>query len=130
MDNSDRSIILLDNFKKSLANLGDRITLYKSLADDDNLKVVFKESIVQTYEVTVELACKTARTFSLLVEPNGKIAGSTTAIKHALSTGIISSDELARTLISAIQDRNISSHEYLITNGLDEYVNNIVQTSL
>ncbi len=82
---------------------------------------------VQTNQATIELAWKVARNLALEIEPNTKIAGSTTAIKHALKTNIIQDDKLARKLIEAIQDRNMSSHEYLLETGLEKYVGNIVE---
>ncbi len=129
MNNIERSHILINNYKKAVSNLSKRIaTLEKALkkVEYSELIEIIKESIVHTNEVTVELAWKTARTLSIEFEPSNKIAGSTTAIKHALKTEVIKNDNLARSLLEAIQDRNVSSHEYLLEKGLDKYVDNII----
>ncbi|MBN2863859.1 MAG: nucleotidyltransferase substrate binding protein, partial [Bacteroidales bacterium] len=86
---------------------------------------VIKESIIQTHEIAIELTWKTVKCFALRVEPSGQISGSTTAIKHGLSTGVIKEEKIARTLLEAIQHHNLSSHEYLLLDGIDDYVNRI-----
>ncbi len=128
MDNLERSKLLFNNYKKALNNLNNRInSLNKAVLNNDDEQIdILRESIVQNNEVIVELSWKLARNISLVIEPNGKIAGSTTAIKHALRTEVIESEELARSLIEAIQARNLSSHEYLLETGLNSYVENII----
>lgn len=124
----DRCKILLENFMKATENSSKRIeALKKAESEKDNeLIEIIKESIIQTHEIATELSWKTVRCYALKIEPNGRVAGSTTAIKLALSTGVIKNENLARTLLEAIQHRNISSHEYLLSEGLDDYVEIII----
>ena len=120
----DRCKVLYKNLFKAITNASKRIAALEKIEDGDNVELVeiIKESIIQTHEIAIELAWKTAKCYALKIEPSGKVSGSTTAIKLALSTGIIKTEELARKLIEAVQHRNMSSHEYLLIDGLDEYV--------
>ncbi len=123
----DRCNVLLKNLTKATANCSKRL---EALADaeargDESLSEMLRESVIQTYEVAIELAWKAAKAFALAIEPGGRVSGSTTAIKLAFSTGVIHSESLSRVLIEAIQNRNMSSHEYMVENGLEEYVDSI-----
>lgn len=120
----DRKVILLENLKKSVSNLDKRMYVRKNNIDEEMVEII-NESIIQTYEIAIELAWKTVRAYALEIEPSGKVAGSTTAIKLGLATGVVNTDELARDLINAVQYRNMSSHEYLLESKLDEYVEKI-----
>ncbi len=128
MDNKERGKLLVSNLKKVLNNLEKRVKIFVQAKDENNIEQIeiLRESIVQNHEMAIELSWKCARSLSLWIEPEGKISGSTTAIKHALKTGVIEEDDIARGLLSAIQDRNKSSHEYLLEKNIDEYVENII----
>lgn len=120
----DKCQVLLSNLIKAVNNSSNRIELLKEAEKDNNNFIeVIMESVIQTHEIAIELAWKTIKCFALKIEPSGRVSGSTTAIKLGLSTGIIRDENLARKLLEAVQHRNMSSHEYLITEGLDKYVN-------
>lgn len=123
----DRCKRLLENFTKATENCTKRIVALENAekTNEGDLVEITKESVIQTYEVAIELAWKTARCYALKIEPSGRVSGSTTAIKLALSTGVIQTEGLARVLLEAVQHRNMSSHEYLIVEGLDQYVDSI-----
>lgn len=125
MDKLDRGKILFRNYKKAVNNLNNRIEIYKNLQDDTYEEIV-KESIIQTNEICVELAWKVAKNLSLSIEPTLNIAGSVTAVKQAFTMGVIEDEAIVRSLLHAVQNRNISSHEYLINEGLDIYIDDIV----
>ena len=123
----DRCKVLYENLFKAITNASKRIAALKKIEEGNNIELaeIIKESIIQTHEIATELAWKTAKCYALKIEPSGKVSGSTTAIKLALSTGVIKSEELSRKLIEAVQHRNMYSHEYLLMDGLDEYVDTI-----
>ncbi len=126
MNDKERGELLIINLKKVIKNLEKRIKLYLTLENDELQMEILRESIIQNYEIAIELSWKCARSISLWIEPEGRISGSTTAIKHALRTGVINSEDTARGLLSAIQDRNKSSHEYLLEKNINYYVQNII----
>lgn len=123
----DRRKVLLKNLTKATTNCENRLHALAGAEArrDETLSEMIRESVIQTYEVAIELAWKTAKAFALAIEPSGRVSGSTTAIKLAFSTGVIHSESLSRVLIEAIQNRNMSSHEYMVENGLEEYVDSI-----
>lgn len=122
----DRCQVLKSNLVKAVNNSTNRIRILSEAEKDENdLIEIIMESVIQTHEIAIELAWKTVKCYALRIEPSGRVSGSTTAIKLGLSTGIIRRESLSRTLLEAIQHRNMSSHEYLIIEGLDDYVNRI-----
>lgn len=120
---------LYENLKSAVENATKRIQTLYTVVDqgDTELYEILQESIIQTHEVATELAWKTVRCYALQEEPEGRVSGSTTAIKHGLSTGIIQSEDLSRTLLECVYYRNKSSHEYLLINGMEEYISKILQ---
>ena len=128
MDNQfQRTNVLYNLLTKAAKNCTNRLEALRraEASGDEDLLEIVRESVVQTYEVTIELAWKTARAYALKIEPQGRVSGSNTAIKLAYSTGVIRSEKIARDLLEAIQHRNMSSHEYMLTEGMQEYIESI-----
>ncbi len=119
---------LLKSFKKAVENATDRVNRLYTAQDEgaDDFTEIIMESVIQTHEIAIELAWKTVRCYALQIDPNSRVSGSTTAIKHGFQTGIIETDALARTLIAGIYYRNKSSHEYLLLSGMEEYIKKIL----
>ncbi len=126
MNDKERGQFLVNNLKKVIKNLEKRIKLFLTLDNDVEQMEILRESIIQNHEIAIELSWKCARSISLWIEPEGRVSGSTTAIKHALRTGVINSEDTARGLLSAIQGRNKSSHEYLLEKNIESYVQSII----
>lgn len=119
---------LLKSFKRAVENATDRVNRLYTAQDEgmDDFTEIIMESVIQTHEIAIELAWKTVRCYALQIDPNSRVSGSTTAIKHGFQTGIIETDVLARTLISGIYYHNKSSHEYLLLSGMEEYIEKIL----
>ncbi|MFV0503569.1 MAG: nucleotidyltransferase substrate binding protein [Lachnospirales bacterium] len=124
MDN--RSGVLINNYKKAVYNLQSRIYTYNTENNEKYIEII-RESIAQTNEICVELAWKTARALCLVLEPTINIGGSNTAIKQALKFGVIKDETLARGILSAIQNRNLSSHEYLLDSAMEGYIDVVME---
>lgn len=119
---------LLDSFKKAVENATDRVNRLYTAQDEgpSAFTDILMESVIQTHEVAIELGWKTVRCYALQIDPNNRVSGSTTAIKHGFKTGLIESEALARTLIEGVYYRNKSSHEYLLLTGMEDYIKRIL----
>lgn len=125
-DKCDR---LFTNLKNAVENATKRVQTLYTVVDqgDEELYEILQESIIQTHEVATELAWKTVRCYALQIEPEGRVSGSTTAIKLGLQTGVIQTEDLSRMLLECVYYRNKSSHEYLLINGMADYIRRILE---
>ncbi len=124
----DRCHKLFESFKKAVENATDRVNRLYTAQDEgpSEFTDILMESVIQTHEIAIELAWKTVRCYALQIDPNSRVSGSTTAIKHGYKTGVIESEALARTLIEGVYYRNKSSHEYLLLTGMEDYIKRIL----
>ncbi len=86
---------------------------------------VLKESVIQCHEIAIELLWKTVQDYILEQDKSIKINYSKETIKIALKINLIDDEDIAYTLIEAIDNRNKSSHEYWEDEDIESYINDI-----
>lgn len=99
----------IEDFRKSIDRLKEA---YQKSIDRVNAEnyTFFRDSCIQRFEFTVEILWKTVKQFLLIKEgidcrsPKG-------CIKELFSAGYVSEEE-AKTLLSMIDDRNMTFHTY------------------
>ncbi len=116
-----------EKFDKAITNLGNRI----SLLSNNEIKEyndALRESVIQCHETAIELLWKTLKDYLIEQDKSIQINYSKETIKVALKTNIIEDENIAYVLLEAIDNRNISSHEYFKEEDIDSYVNTIINT--
>jgi len=110
-----RWIQRFDNFSKSENSLAEMLDLYHS---DKNNKA-YKLAVIQTFEMTVELAWKVLKDYLNFLQY--KVLSPRETIKRAFAVELIDNGEV---WIAMIEDRNLTSHAYDETKA-DEIVEKI-----
>lgn len=96
------------NYKKALAKLSSGIALIqKSDILTADVVEMLQEGLIQRFEYTLELAWNVMKDYEQ-EQGVSDITGSKSAMRHALSMGLIEDAEWMNT----IKDRNLSSHDY------------------
>ena len=98
-----RWIQRFDNFSKSEISLTEMVDLYRS----DKTNKAYKLAVIQTFEMTVELAWKVLKDYLNFLQY--KIVSPREAIKQAFASELIDNGEI---WIAMIEDRNLTSHAY------------------
>ena len=89
------------NFEKAFLQLKDAILRYESLDD------LSKEGLVQRFEYTFELACKTLKDY---LESNGVVTKfPRETLKHAFQTELLDNGEV---WLDMLEKRNLLAHTY------------------
>jgi len=111
-----RWIERFENFQKALE-------IFKEVGNDynsDPTKNAFRLAVIQSYEITFELAWKLLKDY--LKEGGIILSLPKEIIKEAFNTNIITDGEI---WINMLSDRNSTTHEYN-QNKVDEILKNIV----
>ena len=98
-----RWIQRFDNFTKSEISLTEMIDLYRS----DKTNKAYKLAVIQTFEMTVELAWKVLKDYLNFLQY--KVVSPREAVKQAFASELIDNGEV---WIAMIEDRNLTSHAY------------------
>ena len=98
-----RWIQRFDNFSKSEISLTEMIDLYRS----DKTNKAYKLAVIQTFEMTVELAWKVLKDYLNFLQY--KVVSPREAVKQAFASELIDNGEI---WIAMIEDRNLTSHAY------------------
>jgi len=111
----NRWVQRFDNFAKSENTLTEMLELYRS---DSNNKA-YKLAVIQTFEMSVELAWKVLKDYLNYLQY--KVLSPRETIKQAFAIELIENGEI---WISMTEDRNLTSHAYDETKA-DEIINKI-----
>jgi nucleotidyltransferase substrate binding protein (TIGR01987 family) len=107
----EKVIAKIANFQKALASLHAALVRFQKVSPDDELYEPLRDSLIKRFEYCIDMFWKMLREY--IIEEHGidVPASPKAVIKVAVDLYIITDDQ-HKLFVSAINDRNLTSHSY------------------